>query len=104
MGRESVQAQLYLRYLADMCIEIYAMNACVARASRAYSIGLPNFQHELALAMIQCDQSFRRVNSLCENIKLAHSGFGLDNTVVNVGEKVFKTKQHAAAHCTTRNY
>jgi acyl-CoA dehydrogenase family protein 9 len=41
--------QLYLKRLADMAIDMYAMIAVIARCSRTLSIGLKNADHEVTL-------------------------------------------------------
>ncbi|CAF0875016.1 unnamed protein product [Brachionus calyciflorus] len=97
-GREIVESQVPLAMLADMCMHIYAMNSVLARASRSYSIGLPNSQHELALAFVQCQESSRLIDYLHADIIKSRGGEGLDNTKFNIADRVFKFKDHAATH------
>jgi acyl-CoA dehydrogenase family protein 9 len=104
MGREAIEAQMHLKYLSDMSMHIYAMNAAISRASRAYSIGLPNAQHELALALVQANESSIYINKLCKHITDGQTGSGIDNILVNISDKSLKNKDHAASHCLTRNY
>ena len=104
MGREVIEAQMHLKYLSDMSMHIYAMNAAISRASRAYSIGLPNAQHEVALALVQANESFTYINKLCKHIKDGQTGSGIENILVNISDKSLKVKDHAASHCLTRNY
>ena len=42
-----VDEQFDVKRLADVSIDIYAMTACIARASRSYCIGLKNMDHEV---------------------------------------------------------
>lgn len=104
MGRETTDSQTQLKYLADMSMHIYAMNAACSRASRSYSIGLPNGQHELALALIQSYESAQIIDRLAKNIANYRTGTTLDNVLINVADQVIKSKEHAAVHCLNRNY
>ena len=47
-----VDEQLNLKRLADISIDIYAMTACVGRASRSYCIGLKNADHEVSAVIV----------------------------------------------------
>ena len=103
-GRDLVTDQINLARLSDMCMHIYALNACVARASRAYAIGLPNAQHELALAFLVAREADHQVNILNRSVEENRSAGGIDSILVNVGEKVLKAKAHSATHCLSRSY
>lgn len=103
-GRDVIDNQFSLINLSQICMHLYAMNSVLARASRAYSIGLPNAQHEVALASVQTQESERIVNELHSEIIKSRGGLGLENTKVNIADKVFKLKEHAASHSISRNY
>ena len=45
-----VKQELVLKRLADISIDLYAMTAVIARASRSISIGLKNHDHEVSAA------------------------------------------------------
>jgi len=103
-GRDALTYQMSMKNLADMAKHIYAMNANVARASRSYSIGLPRSTHELALVHMHTYQTNFLINELHEKIVSSHTGSGVENTILNVADQVFKSREHSAVHSTSRNY
>lgn len=103
-GHDVVDNQVPLGMLADMAKHIYAMNSAIARASRSYSIGLPNGQHEVALVFLQCKESGRIVDEMHSDIISSRGGEGLDNTKFNIANNILKAKDHAASHSISRNY
>lgn len=103
-GHDVIGNQVPLAMLADMAKHIYAMNSAIARASRSYSIGLPNSQHEVALVFLQCQQSGRIVDEMHSDIISSRGGEGLNNTKFNIADNVLKAKDHAASHSISRNY
>ena len=105
-GRNALdnQSQNGLKILADMAMHIYALNCAIARASRSYSIGLPNCQHELSLVLIQANNMDINVKICFENIIKSNEGSGLDNIVNNVAEHVYKSKGHGSTRSISRNY
>jgi acyl-CoA dehydrogenase family protein 9 len=103
-GRDALTYQTSMKNLAEMAKHIYAMNASIARASRSYSIGLPQSTHELALVHMHTHQANLLINELHQKIVWSNKGSGVDNTVLNVADQVFKSKEHAAVHSTSRNY
>lgn len=48
-GKKITEKQMELRRMADIVIDLYAMTAVLGRASRSYSIGLPNCDHEVLI-------------------------------------------------------
>ena len=48
-GKKITEKQMELRRMADIVIDLYAMTAVLGRASRSYSIGLPNCAHEVLI-------------------------------------------------------
>ncbi|RNA29460.1 Acyl- dehydrogenase family member mitochondrial [Brachionus plicatilis] len=103
-GRDVIDNQVPLAMLADMAMHIYAMNSAIARASRSYSIGLPNSQHEVALVFVQCKESGKIVDEMHADIISSRGGEGLNNTKFNIADNVLKVKNHAASHSISRNY
>ena len=67
-GRDIIDNQLYLRRLAEIVMEIYAMTAMIGRASRAYSIGLKNAEHETEMTFLYCKHARKRVDRLAKEI------------------------------------
>lgn len=98
------QSQNNMKKLADMAMEIYALNCSIARASRSYSIGLPNCQHELSLVLLQANKAHLNVKLCFEDIMKSNGGVGLDNTINSVAGHVFKSKGHGSTHSISRNY
>lgn len=60
--------QLYLRRLSEIVLEIYAMSAMLGRASRAYSIGLRNCEHETEMTFLFCKHARLRIDKLAKEI------------------------------------
>ena len=60
--------QLYLRRLSEIVMEIYAMTAMLGRSSRAYSIGLKNYDHEVEMTFLYCQHARVRVDKLAKEI------------------------------------
>lgn len=103
-GRETVEVQYSLKHLANIAMHLYALNSVIARASRAYSIGLFNAQHEIGLVFLQATESERAITEAFNEIIKTRVGKGQENIKTTVAENVFKAKQHAASHSTSRNY
>jgi acyl-CoA dehydrogenase family member 9 len=114
MSRESVEkmGQMNLKRLADISMEIYALNSSIARASRSYSIGLKNSQHDLNLTMLQahssemiCDQLFEDIVNNTNQTQIVGSTVGSnDNVVENITDKMMTQNAHACSHSILRNY
>ncbi|XP_050293948.1 complex I assembly factor ACAD9, mitochondrial [Anthonomus grandis grandis] len=67
-GVECVNEHVELRRLADVIIDCYAMTAVIARASRAYCIGLQFADFEVILASVFCNMAIERVRDNVRNI------------------------------------
>ena len=94
--------QLRLRQLADMTTQVWALNAVIGRASRSYSIGLPNAQHEVELAHLFAQGAQHKFNKIYDDATDREGR--LENIRMNVASKVFVNKQHVPAHPIARNY
>lgn len=103
-GRDTVAYQYSMKNLADIAIEIYALNCMIARASRSYSIGLSSSQSEIDLAHLQSNESDKIISNCFNEILKMRMGYSLDNTKTNVTDNIFKKGKHAATHSLTRNY
>jgi len=68
-GRDIMDNQLYLRRLSEIAIEIYAMTAMLGRASRAYSIGLKNADHETEMTFLYCKHARARIDRFAKEIQ-----------------------------------
>ena len=51
-------------------MHLYAMTACISRASRSIAWGIRNHDHELDLTRAICEESITTVMDLVEEIKL----------------------------------
>ncbi|MFV8754246.1 acyl-CoA dehydrogenase family protein [Nannocystaceae bacterium ST9] len=60
-GKSIIDEQLLLERIADIAIDLYAMVAVVARATRALEQSRPNAEHEGLLASSFCDEADRRI-------------------------------------------
>lgn len=103
-GRDAVEVQYSMKHLANIAMHLYALNSIIARASRAYSIGLHNAQHEIGLCFLQANHSNRAITEAFDEIVKARIGQGQDNIKNTVSENVFKAAKHAATHSIERNY
>lgn len=103
-GRDAVDVQFSMKNLANIVMHLYALNSVIARASRAYSIGLHNAQHEIGLVFLQAEVSKRAITEAFDEIVQTRIGRGQENIKTTVAENVFKEKQHAVTHATSRNY
>lgn len=103
-GRDIVEYQFSLRNLADMTVELYALNAVIARASRSYSIGLPNSQHEINMVFVQTQHAQNVVSNLHSAIVNSKYGSSLEGTKITIADQVIMKKEHAATHSVSRNY
>ncbi|XP_043286851.1 complex I assembly factor ACAD9, mitochondrial [Venturia canescens] len=102
-GLHVVNERMELARLTDILIEIYAMTAVVARASRAYCIGLKNCDDEVQIAMYYTYQTYERVNSLVTELDDGNWSNG-DIVLKNVATTIFQQKQYFAAHPLERTF
>lgn len=102
-GKDIIEKQMDLKRLADIVIDIYAMTACLGRASRAYCIGLPNSDHEVRLAQTFCNDAIRRVKA---NVNDVVTGEYVNNEAnyKKIAATVFKNKGYCASHPLSRNW
>lgn len=96
-GNDVVHEQLYLKRLADIAIDLYGMTACIARASRARSIGLRNSDFDVMITNTFCQEAARRIYT---NMIDALEGktANMDDNVRHIADLVFKHKGYPAAH------
>ncbi|KAL3853840.1 hypothetical protein ACJMK2_017341 [Sinanodonta woodiana] len=102
-GNKVVQEQLELKRLSDICIDLYAMTACIGRASRAYCLGLRNADHELLLTKAFCHEANARIQ---QNMTALREGKtkNNDDTYMAIAETMFQNKGYAAEHPLTVNW
>jgi len=93
-----------MKHLANIAMHLYALNSTIARASRAYSIGLFNAQHEIGLVYLQASESEAAINKAFNEIVKCRVGQGQENIKNTVADNMYKARMHAASHSTSRNY
>ncbi|XP_030381645.1 acyl-CoA dehydrogenase family member 9, mitochondrial [Scaptodrosophila lebanonensis] len=102
-GSAVVERQTEMRRLADAASTIYAMFACVARASRSYCIGLSLADHEMLTASAVCLHGRDHVKALCTEIYNGHH-LNNDNNLLRLSSQITKSKGYFAVHPLTFNF
>ncbi|XP_059477432.1 complex I assembly factor ACAD9, mitochondrial-like [Neocloeon triangulifer] len=102
-GKDVVDAQLDLKRIADMSINVYAAFSSLSRASRAYCIGLHNAEYELTLANTIV---MRTLTLVKKNVNDLENGpfVNFDQALLDIGRKVFEKGGYYAAHPLTKNF
>ncbi|CAF0746753.1 unnamed protein product [Didymodactylos carnosus] len=90
-GRDIIDNQFYLRRLAEIAIEIYGMTAMLGRASRSYSVGLKNCDHEKALTFSYCTHAREHVTQLENEINQKEHSLG-DEHMQHIAKRMLKAK------------
>ena len=103
-GTEIVDYQINMKRLANMALEIYLMNACLARSSRSYSIGLHNCDFDFYLAKLNVYYATKRFNFHYSELSLSADNFNCDNLIVNIADRALKEKRNSSSHCLNRTY
>lgn len=103
-GNTLVDNHIALRRLSDIGMEIYAMNASIARCSRSYSVGLPNCDHEVKLTNSICYYGNKRVQYLYDELITTRKGHNVDDLLLNIAHRSLKDKQISTTHCLERSY
>jgi alkylation response protein AidB-like acyl-CoA dehydrogenase len=70
-GKKIIDEQMLLERVADVAIDLYAMIAVVARATRTLEQDRPHADHEALLASTFCDQASRRIR---RNLRAIETG------------------------------
>ncbi|XP_050676380.1 complex I assembly factor ACAD9, mitochondrial [Leptidea sinapis] len=100
-GLEVVQAHTELTRLAQAATEIYAMAAVLARASRAYCIGLRNAENEMKLAGCFVEASKDRVKKLLIEV-IDGEYLNLDHFRLQFGKKLMESGEAICEKPTAR--
>ncbi|BFZ08245.1 hypothetical protein BsWGS_11284 [Bradybaena similaris] len=104
-GNKVVEEQMKLRRLADIAIDLYAMTACIGRASRSLIIGLRNSDHEVMMTRAFCYQADQRIKrNIHELTPSKVAGMAIDDMNRSIAESIFKVKSYAAEHPLSRNW
>ncbi|XP_068231075.1 complex I assembly factor ACAD9, mitochondrial-like [Palaemon carinicauda] len=100
-GVVNPENQIELARLADCAIDIYAMTACLGRASRSYCIGVKNADHEMLLALTFCHEASKRVGVLVKEIEDGPQ-LNNDSSHIKIADTIIGNKGYAAEHPLTR--
>ncbi|GFS26373.1 very-long-chain specific acyl-CoA dehydrogenase, mitochondrial protein [Elysia marginata] len=104
-GNKVIHEQMKLRRLADICIDLYAMIACIGRSSRSLCIGLRNADHEVLLTRAFCYEADQRIKKNLHELqpsKRVKKEIG--DIHRQIADSMFKQNGYAAEHPLTRNY
>lgn len=100
---EIVNEQMVLKRLSDIAIDMYAVTACLARASRSYSIGLRNCEHEGLLTSAFTNEAIMRIDQNLLELNTGKWGNG-DEQLRKISENVFKHGGYVPEHPLSRNW
>lgn len=95
--------QLEVARLADCAIDLYAMTAVLARASRSHCIGIHNSDHEIMLALMFCEEACKRVKTAVKDLEGGPIICG-DHSINIIADKVLSNGGYVADHPLTRTY
>ena len=95
--KEIVEQQLLVKYIANSAMELFAMAAVVARASRANDEGSPTAAHETLLAETYCELAHYNISQF---IKRAHKHSKTDGKVLRIAELSYEHDGHLSLHPT----
>jgi len=98
-----IEEQLSLKRFADIVIDMYAMTAVMARASRSKSIGLQHNDHEIMLARTFVQQACSRIDKNLEDLETGDSSNG-DMNIKRIAEYMFKHGGYTATHPLVKNW
>ncbi|KAL0105960.1 hypothetical protein PUN28_015992 [Cardiocondyla obscurior] len=97
------ERQMEMRRLGELATTTFALIAVLSRASRAYSIGLRNHEHDRHMANSFAILSIDRVQILTDEIISGEINNG-DKFNKNVAEVMFQKKEYFAEHPLKRTF
>ncbi|KAH1012789.1 complex I assembly factor ACAD9, mitochondrial [Dendroctonus ponderosae] len=100
-GLECVNKHADLRRIADIMIDCYTMTAVLARASRAYCIGLQFSAFEMMMASVYCNIATERVKDNVMNIMYSEYKAN-DTNFIAIGKRLIESKGHFTCNPITR--
>ncbi|RZC33426.1 acyl-CoA dehydrogenase family member 9, mitochondrial [Asbolus verrucosus] len=102
-GQDIIKQHMELRRLGECLMDIYAMTACIGRASRAYCIGLQHAEYEMVLATSFTLSAVERVRSRL--LKIIDGPYQTnDENYRKISERLFRLKKYYPVHPLTRNF
>lgn len=102
-GKNITEKQMALRRLADIVIDLYAITACLGRASRSHCIGLHNSDIEIVMAEVFTKEAITRIKANVIEIQMGDYATN-DLKYKRIADSVFKKMGYCAAHPLTQNY
>ncbi|XP_014790047.1 complex I assembly factor ACAD9, mitochondrial [Octopus bimaculoides] len=102
-GNKIVDQQLDVQRIADIAIDLYAMTSCIARASRSYSIGLRNADHEITITKTFCAHASQRIGNKVQELSVG-SVMNYDENLRQISDRIISARGYAAEHPLTRNW
>ncbi|XP_072328655.1 complex I assembly factor ACAD9, mitochondrial [Scyliorhinus torazame] len=102
-GKTIVEEQLVVKRVADVLINLYAMTAVIARASRSISIGLRNHDHEVLLANTFCSGVYFQNNFLLAQLQ-KNSSENLDENIKKIAQQVLDKRAYICSHPLDRTF
>uniref|UniRef100_F7DTM9 Complex I assembly factor ACAD9, mitochondrial n=1 Tax=Ornithorhynchus anatinus TaxID=9258 RepID=F7DTM9_ORNAN len=92
-----IEEQMFMKRLADIIINLYAMTAVLSRASRSIRIGLRNHDHEILITNIFCTEAyFQNLYLLAQLAK--SSPENLDEQIKKVAQEVLEKRAFICSH------
>ncbi|CAH1373894.1 unnamed protein product [Tenebrio molitor] len=102
-GQEVINKHADLTRLAECIMDIYAMTACISRASRSYCIGLQSAEYEMALASAIAMSATERVKA--NLLKVIEGPYMTnDENYRVITQRLFDFKKYYPTHPLTRNF
>lgn len=102
-GPQIIDFQIEILRLSEAATLCYAMFAAVARASRAYCIGLQHADYEMLTASAFCLDASERVKSIVLDIQKGEF-LTNDKNYKKLAKQLFKSKGYFSEHPITRNF
>jgi acyl-CoA dehydrogenase family protein 9 len=102
-GQEVINKHADLTRLAECIMDIYAMTACISRASRSYCIGLQSAEYEMTLASAIAMSATERVKA--NLLKVIEGPYMTnDENYRVITQRLFDFKKYYPTHPMTRNF
>ncbi|XP_063796662.1 complex I assembly factor ACAD9, mitochondrial [Pseudophryne corroboree] len=102
-GKTIVDEQLALKRVADIVINLYAMTAVIARASRSISIGLRNHDDEVLIANLFCSQAYFS-NAFMMSQLGKHCPENQDDSIRKIAKHVLENRAYTCSHPLDRTF
>lgn len=102
-GNDIITKHNDLERLSDAVVDIFAMIASTARASRSYCIGLRHADHEILIASAICLSTKEKVRKTINDINYG-SCTNMDDHFMKIGKKTVEQQEYYPIHPLTKNF